>query len=195
MTEIGERLGDAIKRSGTVRAFSAAMSQWGVRGGSRRMIHSYLAGTSTPSLQFLEAAAAVLDVSEVWLVLGKEPMRSMVDEDLTATVEAEWEWIIVGSETIRAQLHALLNRRIVAAKSLGGEVDESRILEWAQDIRDRVKGPWDDWTRGIGSTEADWYNYRVAMVHALMLALPDGYVSGSTRQRKVRGADAGLRVP
>lgn len=179
MTVIAKRLEVAIKQWGTIQAFSSAMSELGIRGSSLRMIQLYLAGTHKPSLEFVHTAAEILGVREPWLALGEEPMRAaMIDEDLTAAVESEWEWIIVGSETIRAQLHALLNRRIVAVKSRGGDVNEDRIRGWARDIKERVKGPWDDWTRGIGSTEADWYNYRVAMVHALMLALPEGYVSG-----------------
>ena len=129
MRVIAKRLETAVKQWGTTHAFSTVMVELGIRCSSLRMVQLYLAGTHTPSLEFVHAAAKILGVREPWLALGEEPMTSVVDEALTVAVESEWEWIIGSSDTIRAQLHALLNRRIVAVKSRGGEVDEDQPFE------------------------------------------------------------------
>ena len=166
----------------SIRKFSLRMAGRGVTGASRPAVHRYLHATKPvePPVAFLRAAAAELGVRVAWLVLGEKPMRESVplDPALTARVEDTWRWLLEGSgsDTVRGQLHALLNRRLSAAKARGASVEPDRIEAWAEEILGYVQEPWAQLSRGIGSTDADWFNYRVAMLHALLLALPEGYL-------------------
>ena len=97
------------------------------------MVHDYLAKTRDPPLRFIRDAARLLRVREAWLAFGEGPMRATaaveLRGDLKSKVESEWEWVITGSEPVRDQLHALLDRRIAAIRARGGEVIQSAVME------------------------------------------------------------------
>ena len=64
----GERLRKALDHRGIgQRAFARRIKELGVVGGSYRSISNYLTGVFTPSLEWTQAAAEILGVSETWL--------------------------------------------------------------------------------------------------------------------------------
>jgi transcriptional regulator with XRE-family HTH domain len=68
---VGKRLRQALESKGmSVRAFYREMSGKGVHGSSYPTIHRYLKDVTTPSVEFLREAAALLDVREPWLISG-----------------------------------------------------------------------------------------------------------------------------
>ena len=180
---VGVRLRAAVGRWGSIRSFAKAVKDSPEGGRSSRMIHSYLKGTRDPPLSFIRDAAQLLRVREAWLAFGEYPISDVVvavDDDLTPRVEEKWEWLIGDSVTVKGQLHALLNRRVAAARANGAAVDDTTIVEWADELGKLVTQPREQLTRGIGSNDFDWYNYRVAMIHALMLVFSEGYLHRPT---------------
>jgi transcriptional regulator with XRE-family HTH domain len=76
---IPERLRSAIRRwaggnDTGVRAFSRALKELDVKGGSRTMLLRYLAGETDPTAAFIVDAAPVLGVRPEWLLTGRGPM-------------------------------------------------------------------------------------------------------------------------
>lgn len=91
--QIGERLRQAVERHPdlSIRKFQQAMDEYDdVKGTTYATVHSYLSGKTTPSLEFLEVAAEVLDVPRRWLVLG-EGSPSDVEEGLEKAEEGAGE--------------------------------------------------------------------------------------------------------
>ena len=73
--KVGTRLNTAIERKGwTAGRFLEEMKKTGVKGANPPSILSYRNLTVVPRLEFLLAAALVLEVREQWLVLGEGPM-------------------------------------------------------------------------------------------------------------------------
>lgn len=93
---VAERLkryiGDEPGKRMSIRRFSELMQarQPKPRGSTRTMIHLYLRDdSSTPRIEFLEAAAAILDVSPEWLRSGKGQPTPLLTAAATATRTAE----------------------------------------------------------------------------------------------------------
>ena len=77
-------LGERIKRAlthwgGAHRAFAREMENRGVLGGTYRSLRNYMNGATTPSMRWIEEAAAILEVSPDWLRAERGPM---VPQDL-----------------------------------------------------------------------------------------------------------------
>ena len=66
------RLRVALQRWGSTQELSAVMVGLGIRGSSLRMVQLYLAGTHTPSIEFVEVAAQLLRVPPAWLAFGDD---------------------------------------------------------------------------------------------------------------------------
>ena len=177
--EIARRLREALDSHGwSVTEFVDRLKEAEASVKGATAVFDYTNGKKIPPINFVEDAADLLGVRRSWLAFGEEPRH--VDPDvnapLTRKVEARFERVAGDSATVQAQFHALLNRRSVARSASGAPPNDDEILTWTDEICGLVEGPWNQLTRGIGSTGADWYNYRVAMLHALMLAFSDGYV-------------------
>ena len=79
-TTLGDRLGTAIERKDiSVSAFHRALNKDGVKGSSYAQIHRYLRNKSVPSIEFIEAAAELLDVRAIWLVSDEGAMTEGVE--------------------------------------------------------------------------------------------------------------------
>lgn len=74
---VASRFREAIEDSeyGSIRQFQKAVhpiaQERGVRGSSYSMVHQYLQGEATPSLEFVEVAGEVLGVRPAWLAFGE----------------------------------------------------------------------------------------------------------------------------
>ena len=186
MEQLGDRLRLAVDEAfKTHKKFIAAIGSGGLRGTSMQAVYDYFKNDREPSLEFIRAAADLLSVREAWLAFGQEPMRDSYDGDITKRVEDEVAELVADSAAVTGHFHAVLNRWVSGLVSAGQEVPPTEILGRAKELRDMVRNPWEELShRGIGSSGADWYNYRIAMLHALMLALTDGYLRHQDRNRK-----------
>ena len=73
-TTVADRLQQAVRdRFPDVLAFQRAMQKKGVTGSSQGSVYAYIGGASVPSLEFLKAAAEILNVRPEWLMLGSGP--------------------------------------------------------------------------------------------------------------------------
>ena len=79
---VGNRLREALKmRDMSIRAFQAEMKQRDVSGASYPTIHRYLKDETSPTLNFLHSAAAVLDVRAAWLATGEGTATDRIDAE------------------------------------------------------------------------------------------------------------------
>jgi transcriptional regulator with XRE-family HTH domain len=80
MSSVTERLQEAMHDADwSIRKLHSAIQATGVRGRSYINVRRYVRGEAEPPLEFLRAAAMLLNVSETWLVTG-EGRKSIVEE-------------------------------------------------------------------------------------------------------------------
>jgi transcriptional regulator with XRE-family HTH domain len=94
METFGKRLRAEIGRWGSIRKFSERLTDAGLsgRGASRAMVHKYLKDEGTPSLEFIRAAAVLLNVREEYLETGERPRTEAEKHARQATQIDPDEW-------------------------------------------------------------------------------------------------------
>jgi transcriptional regulator with XRE-family HTH domain len=122
----GGRLKKAVEAwpNGGVRTFMRALQAMDPRprGSSYAMIHRYMSGEHEPGLDFIKAAAEVLNVRETWLATGDGAMtvaEQQVEESLRtggatfetqalkdawAAMEAEWPALEAAPESVQSTM-------------------------------------------------------------------------------------------
>lgn len=114
---IAQRLQDALRRSGSdKKAFAADMrSRLGDRGGvSYPTVLGYFDGSALPSVEWLTAAADILDVRAAWLAFGDGAMTQEQQDRLTMRPEGD----SVDDEAARVTLR--VENQVRAAFGLDG---------------------------------------------------------------------------
>lgn len=188
-TPLGMRLREAVERQGSIRSFQSKMKEHGVRGSSYQMVHSYLAGDREPSLEFVRAAAVLLDVRETWLLTGSGPMTSLEDsvlyalqdrlgrgDDESVTAEVFRMGLSSGVEALLADTVAMY----IAAAHDSQDVTPEQAQEMFEDIYWLCLLPRRLWGFQYGMPTSQLNSYMTAMLLALQLALrpPGGVSSG-----------------
>lgn len=117
MTTIADRLQEALALRGLkIRAFHRLMHEKKVLGNSYPAIHRYLRGEQTPSVDFLLAAADLLEVRPAWLAFGELPQLANDGESMTTLrgkLQAEYDALRVRIGVLQAQADALLATGLV----------------------------------------------------------------------------------
>src|SRR5680860_537658 len=85
MSEISQRLADALKASKvrSMRALWTTLGEAGTYEATYSTVHRYFTGEVEPPLDFLSAAAGVLNVRPAWLAFGEEPVGAPVQSGIS----------------------------------------------------------------------------------------------------------------
>jgi transcriptional regulator with XRE-family HTH domain len=136
-------LREAIERQGSIRGFQKTIAETGIRGASYQMIHWYLSGTKTPSLEFLREAARLLGVKEEWLITGAGPM-SPAEEAFLGTPQDRFgrsgdQFVIAEAMNLGMPpaVEGLFRETVAQYAATFGDIDElgkEEVHELAQDI-------------------------------------------------------------
>ena len=206
----GKRLEQAMRVMGkSLNGLHKALNATGVRGSSYGSVQNYAKGTSEPPLEFLFAAADHLGVRRDWLVDDLGPMLECDQEvervipepaseeadlpeevlrflsgsapDISADFEGHGRtWGADTSPTVRRLFIDVLKRRVALTQS-NRDLEKGEILEIAVQLGRMAWEPWAQLSGGIKSDSYEWEAYAVAILHALMLAMPRGYAEYQQR--------------
>ena len=194
----GPRLFEELKERGiSVRDFHARIKKSGVRGSAYSSVWSYLQGRVEPAAEFLREAATILDLREAYLSRGDLP-KTRQEERTEALREREKRLkergpgaLIVdeGLESVdwgvgpRALFHDTWRRYVAGAK---GDLSDTVLLQMGALLMTFVDLPRKVWgfSHDLSGQQAD--DFRVAMLHALMLALPTAGEGDHLKERDVR---------
>jgi transcriptional regulator with XRE-family HTH domain len=187
---VGERLSEALEDRGwTAMDLERALPD--VKGSSNEQIRRYTRGGSDPNLEFLETASEALGVSRAWLWPGIGAKRagaaSLGERSLYDVVSAETE---EQRQTFDATLSKL--RGFQDLTPLVKALFQNALARWIGPPRQKTFEECEDrtvqlWglllapleklgTRGELAAEPSHRretDYLVAMLHALMLAMPE----------------------
>ena len=185
---IAERLKYAMQRQKkSIRRLHLELKAAKVRGASYANVHAYVGGRREPSVGFLRAAAGALQVRESWLI-SDDGMPTQVEEKLRSNVTGIGE-----SELLeRRKLAVLFERDFPEYKGLPAVVAEAvketfrryvaglpdaeapvrTLSELFADIRRLLLLPFWNWGFRHQLSDAEFTNYAIGILNALMLILP-----------------------
>jgi transcriptional regulator with XRE-family HTH domain len=192
-----DRLRAAIESWGTIRTFHKELEKHddGELRRTRSMIHRYLRGEPQPPPAFLRAAAGLLRVRPDWLIRGEEPRTAaearVTDAELIrgpgdSRIERALQtrgW----SAGTRALFHEAWRRRVAAVPDT--LIDDEALFDAGMDLLMLIELPADLWgfSRSMPDRRRD--DAAVAMLHALMLMLPDPGLGDHLADRGTMFAD------
>ena len=181
MTTFGERFRRAMKRAELpIRAFHREIESRGVKGCSYQAVHRYLKNKGTPSFEFLETTAEILNVRVAWLAFGDgapEPQEDIVlpePEQLLAK-RLGVNRLEQAEPRIPDQAIKALNVAIGRAAMYIHERDKTPLQtpSVAQQMMGLIAGTFE--SLGIEPDELPpraYAQYVMAIIHALDLAIP-----------------------
>ncbi len=166
----GDRAKKAIKLRGwSIRTFQQELKRLGVVGSSYPQVHRYLGNKRPPSIQFMDAAANLLNVRAEWLRTGEDPMaptprkRARINELLWlegAQLEAAW----------KCADEIMMIRELAA---------ENRAEEWLAFIERLAHVPRVVlYPADAGPSEDAWADFLLAFVVAITVLVRDRQRSG-----------------
>lgn len=184
---IAERLQKARRRADrSIRSVQQELHDADVPGSSYANVHAYFSGKTTPSVEFLQAAARSFGVRLEWLITGEDPMteaeRHLLDlvgdqvlgDDLTRALQT-------GSEALkesRLDFELLLEvlRRWIRAHGANQRPSDHEIRRKAVHIwrlvHQTIPGELRLLRVGLSMPEQQWASYKIAMFQALALTVP-----------------------
>lgn len=185
---IAERLKHAMQRhKKSIRRLHLELKAAKVRGASYANVHAYVGGRREPSVGFLRAAAGALQVRESWLI-SDDGMPTQVEEKLRSNVTG-----ISESELLkRRKLAVLFEREFPEYKTFPavvmeavketlrryvaglpeGEAPVRTLSEFFADLRRLLLLPFWNWGFRHHLSDAEFTNYAIGILNALMLILP-----------------------
>jgi len=205
--KVGDRLRDAIKwRGWSIRRFQRELERVckkrEIRGCSYPTIHRYLKNENEPSVEFLRSAARLLQVREEWLITGigeRTTPEEIVTYQPTVSVtllEHATRKLRMAGPVVEPVLLELL-RRLLASCPDVSESDPGYVARLGGSIQELVLEPLrrfdPHFAKGKDRTGEQHVDYLLAMLHALMFAVP-GRREGQPFE-KLQAALRGLDSP
>ena len=196
------RLKAEIESWGSKRAFAEAMAETGVRGSTRTMIHRYLRGDPEPPPRVLRAAAEVLGVSPEYLIRGEGPRTETERKAALRAVKparAEKERLtdlVLATKGLTSGTRELFSDawRRFAAGAPDRELDENQVMVLGITLLELLDMPAKLWGFNHKLTGRQLNDFANALLHALMLAMPETRAGDSFAQRCGQGALRGEKA-
>lgn len=199
--QVAQRFKQALQDSRkSIRWLHRTLKNDGVRGASYASVHSYLKARTEPPLDFLTAAAKALGVRPEWLIAGEgAPTRAALNIEswvdpweeigtrrglLTRRIREQLlVWVPMFERLPRTVRHLFVEAviRFVEASSTPEKMTDVQIAQLAGDLWLFVERPLKAWGfrheldpghERFNLNERAFADYAVAMLHALMLAIP-----------------------
>jgi transcriptional regulator with XRE-family HTH domain len=209
---IAERLRQAVKDSRkSIRWLQRTLAAQHVKGSSYATVHAYLQGRTEPPQDFLRTVARVLNVRPEWLIAGEgaatqaalrveswldpwEEVGTAAGKRMQRTRELLLKQLPVFERLPRTVRHLLTDALVrYEAGTPGRHVTDERLAELARQLWALMARPLRTWgfrndldpERGeLLLQSRDFADYGVAMLHALMLALPAPGTAGPITKTK-----------
>ncbi len=157
----------------TIRRLQMAIPE-SVKGHSYASVHSYVKRDVDPPLEFLRAAAKVLDVRESWLVSGQGEMTETEERaregwspELQAKITEELKFFTEGPEVVQSMFWEVVRRWAAHAARHRGDLGDEEILAVVRQLNTWAFGP-PELGLMIPMSEQRLTEYRIALLGALM---------------------------
>ena len=149
----------------------------GARGTSYASVYDYVTGKAEPPLSFLRPAAKVLDVRLEWLITGEgdrtqseSAWRTPNDSGPGSKTSDDAFKHMGWSDGPRALLHEAWRRYLAGAR---GDLDESIVWRLGYELASLAAIPEYLWGFRHEMSRQQRDDSRIAMLHALMMAMPE----------------------
>ena len=195
----GPRLLEELKEQGiSVRDFHGRISKSGVRGSAYSSVWNYLQGRVEPASEFLREAGKILGLREAYLARGDLP-KTLKEERTKALQEREERLKERGPGALlveealasvdwgvgpRALFHDAWRRYVAGVD--GGDLPDEVLLQMGAVLLLFVDLPSKVWGFRHDMSPPQSDDFRVAMLHALMLAMPAAGEGDHLKERDVR---------
>lgn len=179
---VGARLAGLLKRRGiSVSAFQEALHKKSVPGSGYSTVFGYLKGRVEPAPEFVRAAAAQLGIRYEWLTTGDgeetEAEQTVTKKEAIADPFGDYgilgDLVLMGwSSGARALFHDAW-RRYVAGVRTDKEIPQVTVTVLGLMILKLVLLPSELWGFKHRLSEREEADFHIAMLRALMLAMPE----------------------
>lgn len=199
-----DRLTKAKDKAGrSIRSLQRELHEAGVPGSSYANVYAYFKGRTTPSLEFLDAAARSLGVRAAWLAFGEEPQVEVPEgqrillEKLSEDAAYQLAPLVEDKRAVIEAFHGAMRRLCDSVGSphdedTDGALTDEDVTRIAELLVKVVREPFQRLHHNLPLGSRQVQDHYVGVLHALMLVMPmyRSVDSAETIISKLEGTDA-----